>query len=376
MYMTQQKINFNRIIDSLLDDDAQFPIDFIMSLSDITPANHEILKRSWGQITPARKAFLMENIEVLHEAELTSNFEEIAALAIEDMNAIVRVSGLRLFYDYENSNYIRKFIELLETDADISVRSQAAITLGKYLYLAELDTIDERYRALIDEVLIKVLRSNENELVRQKALEAFGYSSRSEVKEFIHTAFNSGDYNWIASALVSMGRSADETYATQVLPMLLHPDIRIQREAVYAAGELELTAAKNLLLKLAMELESGEELWGETITALSKIGGEGVSEVFDSLLENASTDEVEEFLNDAIENLNLTNDMALGLNMMDLKEPVESSLREFDLEGDEFDFDDYSKSWIDELEENLDSKYGDEFEDFEDDEDDDEDKDF
>jgi hypothetical protein len=374
--MNAQKINFNQIIDALLDDDAQFPIDYIMVLSDITPANLEILRRAWGQISPVRKALLMENIEVFHVSEITSNFEDIASLAIEDMNTAVRMSGLRLFYDYENSSFVNKFIELLETDPDIGVRSQAAITLGKYMYLAELEMIDERHRNSIDEALIKVLRSDENELVRQKALEAFGYSSRREVKDFIHTAFNSGDYNWIASSLVAMGRSADEAYATQILTMLVHPEIRIQREAVYAAGELELTAAKNLLLKLAMELEAEEELWLETITALSKIGGEGVSEVFEKLLENASTDEEEEFLNDAIENLNLTNDMAIGFNMMDLKEPVDGSLREFDLEDDDFDLDDYSKSWIDELEENLESKYGDEFEDFDDDDLDDEEDEF
>lgn len=374
--MNAQKINFNKIIDALLDDDAQFPIDYIMVLSDITPANLEILRRAWGQISPVRKALLMENVEVFHVSEITSNFEDIATLAIEDMNTAVRMSGLRLFYDYENSSFVNKFIELLETDPDIGVRSQAAITLGKYMYLAELEMIDERHRNSIDETLIKVLRSDENELVRQKALEAFGYSSRSEVKDFIHTAFNSGDYNWIASSLVAMGRSADEAYATQVLTMLVHPEIRIQREAVYAAGELELSTAKNLLLKLAMELDAEEELWLETITALSKIGGEGVSEVFEKLLENASTDEEEEFLNDAIENLNLTNDMAIGFNMMDLKEPVDGSLREFDLEDDDFDLDDYSKSWIDELEENLESKYGDEFEDFDDDDLDDEEDEF
>lgn len=374
--MNAQKINFNKIIDALLDDDAQFPIDYIMVLSDITPANLEILRRAWGQISPVRKALLMENVEVFHVSEITSNFEDIATLAIEDMNTAVRMSGLRLFYDYENSSFVNKFIELLETDPDIGVRSQAAITLGKYMYLAELEMIDERHRNSIDEALLKVLRSDENELVRQKALEAFGYSSRSEVKDFIHTAFNSGEYNWIASSLVAMGRSADEAYATQVLTMLVHPEIRIQREAVYAAGELELSTAKNLLLKLAMELDAEEELWLETITALSKIGGEGVSEVFEKLLENASTDEEEEFLNDAIENLNLTNDMAIGFNMMDLKEPVDGSLREFDLEDDDFDLDDYSKSWIDELEENLESKYGDEFEDFDDDDLDDEEDEF
>ena len=78
--MNAQKINFNQIIDALLDDDAQFPIDYIMVLSDITPANLEILRRAWGQISPVRKALLMENIEVFHVSEITSNFEDIATL--------------------------------------------------------------------------------------------------------------------------------------------------------------------------------------------------------------------------------------------------------------------------------------------------------
>lgn len=354
--MTLNRINFNKIIDALLDDDAEFPISYMMSLSDISLPDLEKLRKSWNLISPARKVALMENIEVVHEAEITSNFEEIAIIALDDGNATVRTSGVRLLSDYENSHYIHKFIDMLQNDPDIGVRSQSAITLGKYLYLAEVDKIDSNYRDLINEVLVRILRSNENELVRQKALESFGYSSRNEVPEFIHTAYNSGDYNWLASSLEAVGRSADDQYASLVLPMLAHPEMRIQRCAVYAAGELELSSAKKLLLKMVMELDQDEDLWVEAVSALSKIGGDGVLEVFERLLEDASTDEEELFLSQAIENLNLTNDMAFQFDLMGLKEPVEDSFREVNLEDDDFDLDDYGKSWIEELEEKLDSQ--------------------
>lgn len=372
--MITQNINFNLVIDALLEDDAQFPVAYMMSLSDITPANLQSLKKSWVQISPARKANLMENIEIIHEAEITSNYEDIAELALNDGNSAVRISGLRLFWDYENSNLIRKFIDMMETDPDVGVRTQAASTLGKYMYLAEIEMIDIKYQQIIDDALIKVLRSNESELVRQKALEAFGYSSNPQVNEYIQHAYNSGDYNWISSALEAMGRSADEKYAPFVLPMLAHPDLRVQREAVFAAGELELSSARKLLMRMALELDQDENLWVEVISALSKIGGDGVSEVLERLLENASTDEEEEFLNEAIENLNLTNDMSLGFDLMGLKEPLEDSFREINLEDDDFDLEEYGKSWLDELEENLDEQIGDEFD--EDDPDDEEDDDY
>ncbi len=372
--MSTKNINFNQVIDALLDDNAKFPVAFMMSLSDISPANLYLLKKSWAQISPARKTVLMENIEVVHESEITANFEDVAELALDDGNSAVRTSGLRLFWEYENPHLINKFIDMLENDPDVGVRTQAASTLGKYMYLSEIEVIDSKYRDLLDKVLIKVLRSNESELVRQKALEAFGYSSNPEVKEFIHTAYNSGNYNWIASSLEAIGRSADENYVSLVLPMLAHPDIHIQREAVFAAGELELSSARKLLLKLAMELEQDEDLWVEVISALSKIGGEGVLDVFEKLLEDASTDEEEDFLNEAIENLNLTNDMSLGFDLMGFTEPEEDTFQEINLEDEEFDLEDYGKSWIDELEENLESRIGDDFD--LDDEEDEEDEDY
>jgi len=64
--------------------------------------------------------------------------------------------------------------------------------------------------------------------------------------------------------------------------------------------------------------------------------------------------------------------MSLGFDLMGFKEPVEDTFREIDLEDEEFDIDDYGKSWIDELEENLEARIGDEFDEDDDDEEDEE----
>jgi hypothetical protein len=61
--------------------------------------------------------------------------------------------------------------------------------------------------------------------------------------------------------------------------------------------------------------------------------------------------------------------MSLGFDLMGFKEPVEDTFREIDLEDEEFDIDDYGKSWIDELEENLEARIGDEFDEDDDEED-------
>ena len=89
-------------------------------------------------------------------------------------------------------------------------------------------------------------------------------------------------------------------------------------------------------------------------------------ELFGRLLEDACTEEEDTFLPEAIVNLNLTNDMSLDFDLMGLKDPDEDEFIEINLEDDDFDLDDYGKSWIEELEENLNSKIGDEFDDMED----------
>ncbi len=120
------------------------------------------------------------------------------------------------------------------------MRAQAANALGRFVYLGELEEIPEQDLDQVEDVLLQVLQSDEHELVRQKALKSIGYSGREELKSFIQNAYLSTNDNWIKSALVAMGRSADDFWEEQVLTALLNPNPYIQREAIRAVGELEI----------------------------------------------------------------------------------------------------------------------------------------
>lgn len=106
-----------------------------------------------------------------------------------------------------------------------------------------------------------------------------------------------------------MGRSSDERWKKQVLSQLRAPNEDIRSEAIHAAGELELASARPILLDL-LEDEEDLELRRELTWALSKIGGEGVRERLEELLDAETDDEEAEFIEEALDNLFFTEDMS------------------------------------------------------------------
>ena len=94
--------------------------------------------------------------------------------------------------------------------------------------------------------------------VRRAALESLGYSSRPEVTTLIESAFHREDPAWQASALIAMGRSADERWDEEVTRSLVHVNDSIRKAAVQAAGELSLQSARPILLKMLGEEEDGQ----------------------------------------------------------------------------------------------------------------------
>ncbi|MAT40991.1 MAG: hypothetical protein CL609_01530 [Anaerolineaceae bacterium] len=347
------KIEFDIVIDALLNDEAAFPIEYFVEFSDILQPDLVALKKVWNQITPQRKAKLFENLEVIYEADYTKDFSQVAILGLDDINGVIRASSIRLLDDIESRRLIAPLVHLLLNDLEISVRAQAAASLGKFVYLGELEEIPEQDLDHVEDALMQVLVSDEHELVRQKALESIGYSGSEEVKSYIQNAYLSANNSWIKSALVAMGRSADDFWEDKVLEALLNPNQYIQREAIRAAGELEIKSARKLLVKQIIQDTLEEENWAVAIWALSKIGGEGVEDLFQSLLEKAEEEQEILFLEDAIENLQLTNGILPELDLLDINEVDESRLREFSIDDDDLSDELFRDSWIKSMERNL-----------------------
>ncbi len=374
-----EPIDFKMVIQALLDDNAAFPVEYFVEFSDIAYEDLYELKNIWHEITPQRKAKLFENLEIIYESDFTKDFSQLALLGLDDENSVIRASSIRLLADIESRRLIQPLSSLLLHDADTNVRAQAAIALGHFVFLGELEEIPEEDYEQLEEVLLSVLADDESELVRQKALESIGYSGREEIKAFIQNAYLSANHQWTKSAVVAMGRSADEFWEEQVLTSLINPNAYIQREAIRAAGELEIKAARKLLLKFILNDELDEDARTAAVWSLSKIGGEGIDTLIHKLMDETE-DEIElMFLDDALDNLQLTNGILPDLDFLDIQETDSSQYREFSMDDSEQDLSDalYRNSWLRDMYYHLDEQTDDdmdddEFETLYDDEDDEE----
>jgi HEAT repeat protein len=145
--------------------------------------------------------------------------------------------------------------------------------------------------------------------LRRAAVEALGYSSRPEAETLIRSAFKREDPEWQASALIAMGRSNDEGWKDETIGALYHEDARVRLAAVRAAGELSLPEARLILLKFLEEGDE-EEIARAAVWSLSEIGGEDVRVYLLNLQDQTEDEDLSNFIEDALENLDFTEELA------------------------------------------------------------------
>jgi HEAT repeat protein len=245
---------------------------------------------------------------------------------------MVRLTAVRLLWEYEAQDLIPLFLRSLQTDADAGVRAAAATALGKFVYFGEVDKLTTRTRSHLEENLLRVAQGEDDPLVRRRALESLGYSGREEVPPLIEQAYRSGSRDWLISSLIAMGRSANNRWEARVLPMLENPAIAVRTEAVRAAGELELSAARQPLLELLQDED--DDVRVAAIWSLSQIGGRGVREALEEMHAETEDDDEAEYLENALDNLAFTEDMGM-FSIFDLEDDDQEEEALERLEDDE-----------------------------------------
>jgi HEAT repeat protein len=118
-----------------------------------------------------------------------------------------------------------------------------------------------------------------------------------------------------------MGRSGHEMWGSVVLDKLSSQHPTLRAEAARAAGELELKGAVETLLELLEDPDSNVR--AASIWSLSQIGGEGVRETLEDLYEETDDEEEAEFVSDALDNLEFTEEVQL-FSLLDVPEPDET----------------------------------------------------
>jgi HEAT repeat protein len=170
---------------------------------------------------------------------VTLNFDGIFRICLGDPDPAIRVKGIEGLWECEDCALIRPLIEMLSGDSDEAVRAAAARALGKFSLLAEFRKVPLRYVPKISEALFSVIDNPQERLgLRCCAIEAVAPLSLPRVKEAIHHAYRSREFNLKISALRAMGRNADPNWLPMLLKELASPHLEMRVEAVKACGEL------------------------------------------------------------------------------------------------------------------------------------------
>jgi HEAT repeat protein len=315
----KKQVTIHQVLAALLDEATPFPPTYLHQFSDLEGVNLDALATVWPQVHPDRRVSLMEDLEQLSDADTLVSFDSVAQMAMRDSDARVRTIAIRLLWEADQPRLIKPLIAILQKDPEIDVRAVAATALGKFVYLGELEEISAESLRLVEEALIKVMRSQEEAPVRHRALESLGFSGRKEVKRMLRSAYDTGETDWVVSAIIGIGRSADTSWEPLVMRLMRDDHPEIQAEAIRAAGELELPAARRPLLNLLEHETIDSDVRDAAIWSLSKIGGEGVRDALETLLEEAEEEDDIDYLESALDSLSFTEEMS-QLGMFDFSD--------------------------------------------------------
>ncbi|HRN49964.1 MAG TPA: HEAT repeat domain-containing protein [Anaerolineales bacterium] len=302
-----ETLSFSDVLAALQDEATPVAARYLFRLSALEAADLASLAPVWTTLSEERRVAILEDAEELAESNTVVHFDALNAVALQDEAARVRTVAARGLWASEDAKLVPVLVTRLREDKDIDVRAQVAATLGHFIYLGEVGELAASAHKEAEAALLDILHADEDPLLRRRALESMGYSSRPEIADMIEEAFDGGEEEWVSSALFAMGRTADDRWGPQVMQSLADPNHEISREAARAAGELELSEARPGLFDLLQDEESEVRL--AAAWALSQIGGNGIADVLEELIERAEDDEEIEFLENAIENLAFTNEM-------------------------------------------------------------------
>ena len=304
----EKETTFQTVLNALLDNNQDFPRRYLPYFSDMDPGSLDSLRNVWARVDQNRKLLLLDQLGILAEEDTLVSFDDLARDLLNDPESWVRGHALRLLAEADDPNLIPAYIDILHNEKDSTTRAEAATTLGKFVMLGELDEIAESAQHEAEQALLKTVNSENNADVRRRALESLGFSSGLEVPTLIESAYLREDPEWVASALLAMGRSADHRWEEEVVGMLMSSEPAVQLAAVQSAGDLGLASAGPVLLKL-LEDEVDTGVIEAAIWSLSQIGGDDARVYIESVLDQSEDEEQIEFLEEALENLAFTEDL-------------------------------------------------------------------
>jgi HEAT repeat protein len=295
--MTDEKA-YARLLESLLDQEEVPSSNELTALSDIDLAHLQRFEAVWNDLPKTKRRSLIAILGQEANEHIELRFNRINRMALADTDAEVRRIAIDNLWESQDQRLIPILLNALSKDPSTEVRIAAIRALGRFILLGQFGKIGSDQLMMIEGELLQIASQKGSSQTYSASVEALGYSSRPEVEEIIDHAFASKEETLRQSALVAMGRSANERWNDSIIKELNSHSPKLRSEAAHAAGELELRAAITGLIELLEDVNDDVRL--SAIWSLGQIGGNRAREAleaFRSSLEGQSTlDQIEEAL--------------------------------------------------------------------------------
>lgn len=264
-----------------LRESAQLPAQgSLYLLSNLEAEELARVHEMWPCLPTDLRQQLISKLVELAEADFEVNFGAIFRLGLEDEDAEVRTAAVEGLWEDEDVRLVPLLVKALREDKAATVRVAAAISLGRFVLLGELEKIRSEPRAMAYDALLAACQDKEEiPEVQRRALESLAYVDSEAVVELIREAYAAPDEKVHVSAVFAMGRSADIRWAKQVRQELFNPSPELRYEAARACGELRLSETVPELEELADDADS--EVREAALWALGQIGGEKAREILE-----------------------------------------------------------------------------------------------
>lgn len=244
----------------------------VAPLADLSRAAAARLRLAWPELDNDIRMRAVRAMVTDSEQQFERSYERALAVAIDDVDADVRLLAWNGLWEDDSTNLLYLLLERIDAEQDDRVRASMAEALGTWSTLVELEEIDEHDAVVVRERLLALIQHDPSATVRQRALESAGFiSSDVDIIHEIERAFDADDGDWRVAALRAMGRQATSRWREHISGELSNEEPELRYVAAQAAGESADQAHLSMLIDLIDDDDS--EVQRAAITSIGAIGG-------------------------------------------------------------------------------------------------------